>query len=54
MSIPYSFFKQRCVSVNYVIMKKLYSPDKMVEISIFSFESQLVDDRDFYQYFVTL
>ena len=30
MSIPYSFFKQRCVSVNYVIMKKLYSPDKMV------------------------
>jgi len=24
------------------IMIKLYSPDKMVEISIFSFESQLV------------
>ena len=40
MSIPFSFFKQRSVSVNYVIMKKLYSPDKMVEISIFSFESQ--------------
>ena len=39
MSIPFSFFKQRSVSVNYVIMKKLYSPDKMV--------------GNFYQFFVT-
>ena len=39
MSIPFSFFKQRSVRVNYVIMKKLYSPDKMV--------------GNFYQFFVT-
>lgn len=34
MSIPFSFFKKRSVSVNYVIMKKLYSPDKVVVLSI--------------------